>query len=320
MIGKRNLVSGLMLALLATAGHAQVFVRPIRLIVPYPPGGSFDGPARLLATQISKLAGQSVIVENRGGASGAIGAAEVARALPDGHTLLLSSSALAVSSALSKGSRVDAVKDFRHTAIFAAVPVVIVANPQRVPFATWSDFINASKAAPAKYSYGSAGTGSPGHLGAELLKQTFGVDWLHVPYKGTGPAIQDVMAGQIDFSIAGLSAVLPHIRAGTLKPLAVTDKARLAQLPQVPAISELVKGFEYSIWLGISAPANTPAATVAQLDRYVQTTIADPDFQKRLFEAGVKPEYAGSSATTARVLQEVNDFTNIGRRTGISLD
>lgn len=317
---KRTFLIQLVSLAIAAPARSQIFTKPVRLIVPYPPGGSADGPARLLAAQLSKLAGQSVIVENRGGAGGSIGAAEVARSQPDGHTLLLSSSALSVASALSKNSQVDALKDFRHAAMFATVPIVVVAHPQRFSFANWQEFIAASKAAPSKYAFASAGNASPAHLGAALLEQAFGVQWLHVPYKGTGPALQDLLGGQVDFSVVGLSSALPHIRAGKLKALAVTQSTRLEQLPQVPAVAEMVPGFDFSMWFGLAAPAGTATATVTHIERLAQAALAEPDFQKRLAEAGVLPSYQGGGATTKKVALELAEFSALGRRNGISLD
>lgn len=320
VLSRRRLLGVAVTALAANAVQAQTFTRPVRFVVPYPPGGSADRPARLLAAQLGRQIGQQVIVDNRGGAGGAVGAAEVARAAPDGYTLLMSSSALAISSALSRSSRLDPLKDFRHAAIFATVPSVIVANPARVPQASWADFVKASKEAPGKYAFASAGPASPAHLAAELLAKTFGVQWLHVPYKGSGPALQDLLAGQIDFSVVGLSSALPHIRAGSLKALAVAEKTRLPQLPQVPAIAETVPGYEFSTWFGVSAPAGTPAEIVARIDQLVRAAIADSETRSQIAEAGAQPVYVGASAMVDRLTREIADFRELGRRTGISLD
>lgn len=294
--------------------------RPIRFVVPYPPGGSTDGPARLLAAKLSKLAGVPVVVENRGGAGGSIGAAEVARAAPDGYTLLMSSTALPIAAALTKTATYNAVKDFSEIATFAVVPLVLIANPQRVQFKSLPELVAASKADPGKYSYASAGVGSPGHVAAELVKQAFGVNWLHVPYKGTGPALQDVIGGQVDVSVVGLSSVVGHIASGAVKPLATTGKSRLPSLPNVPAVSESTPGFEFDMWLGIAVPSKTSAAVVSKLGRLVEAAVKDAETQAQLAEAGVRPSFQDSANTNARVLREVNQFTELRKRAGIPME
>lgn len=294
--------------------------RPIRLVVPYPPGGSTDGPARLLAAKLSKLAGVPVVVENRGGAGGSVGAAEVAKAAPDGYTLLMSSTALPIAAALTKTIAYDAVKDFSEIATFAVVPLVLIANPQRVPFKSLPELIAASKTDPGKYAYASAGVGSPGHVAAELVKHAFGVDWLHVPYKGTGPALQDVLGGRVDVSVVGLSSVVGHIASGAVKPMATTGKSRLPQLPNVPAVSESTPGFEFDMWLGIAVPSKTPSAVVSKLGRLVEMSAKDAETQAQLADTGVRPSYQDSANTNARVLREVNQFTDLRKRAGISME
>lgn len=174
--------------------------KAVRLVVPFPPGGSFDGPARLLATRLSTLSGKPFVVETRAGAGGALGAAEVSRAAPDGYTVLLSNGAMPVSAALSKKPLFEAVEGFSHIATFGVLPFAVVVNG-KAPFDNLQDLIAASKAAPGKYNYASAGTGSASHLSAELVKEAFGLDWVHVPYRGSGPAMNDLMAGQVTMSV-----------------------------------------------------------------------------------------------------------------------
>lgn len=294
--------------------------RLIRLVVPYPPGGSTDGPVRLLAAKLSKLAGVPVIVDNRGGAGGSIGAAEVANATPDGYTLLMSSTALPIAAALTKTTSYDALKDFSEIATFAVVPLVLIANPQRVQFNSLPELVAASKADPGKYTYASAGVGSPGHVAAELIKQAFSVNWLHIPHKGTGPALQNVMGGQVELSVVGFSSVVGLIGSGAVKPLAITGNSRLPQLPDVPAVNEFTPGFEFDMWLGIAAPSKTPVAVVSKLGRLIEMSLKDAETQAQLAKAGVLPSYQDSANTNARVLREVNQFTDLRKRTGLSMN
>jgi tripartite-type tricarboxylate transporter receptor subunit TctC len=294
--------------------------RVVKIVLPYPPGGSFDGPTRLLASRLTKLSGQPFVVENRGGAGGAIAANEVLRASPDGYTLLVSSSALPIASTLMKSPAFDSMKDFRHVATFAIVPIVLAANPKRVPFSNLQDFVEASRAAPGKYTYASAGNGSTPQLGAELLRQAFGVEWLHIPYKGSGPAVNDLIGGQVDISVIGMSAAQAHIRSGALKALAVTGDTRSSQLPEVPTVSETFPGVTFETWMGFSVPARTPRDVSLRLAALVEQAIADPELRTQLTNAGVKPLYGNSADTTARVANEVRVFTQLGKRANISLD
>jgi tripartite-type tricarboxylate transporter receptor subunit TctC len=311
------------LTVLQTFGLGTVWAaypdKPIRIILPYPPGGSSDTPTRILANRLAALSGQAFVVENRGGAGGALGASEVARATPDGYTVLVSSTALPIASALKKKPPFDAVKDFRHVATFALVPIVLVANPKSAP-AGFESFVAASRSAPGKFTYASAGSGSPGHLGSEMLKQALDVDWLHVPYKGTGPALVDLIGGRVDVAVVGQSSVQGHIKAGAVKPLAALSKTRSPQYPLVPAASETAPGFEFEMWFGFAMPAETPPEIVVRFGRLVEQAMKEPELQAQLAESGVKPTYADAAETATRVRRETTDFSRLGARSGISLD
>lgn len=293
--------------------------KAVKLVVPFPPGGSFDSPARLLATRLSTLSGKPFVVETRAGVGGALGAGDVSRATPDGYTLLLSNGAMPVSAALSKKPLFEAVTGFSHVATFGVLPFAIVVNG-KAPFDNLQDFIAASKAAPGKYNYASAGNGSASHLSAELVKEAFGIDWVHVPYRGSGPAMTDLMAGQVTLSVPGLSSTVSQVKAGALKALAVTGASRSPQLPNVPTLSEIKPGLVLETWVGISAPPKTPPQIVAKLASLIEQAMKDPELQAQLFAQGVTPVYEKPSEITARMAKELEMFTALGKRTNISMD
>jgi tripartite-type tricarboxylate transporter receptor subunit TctC len=267
-VWNRNVLIGVvriigLIGLLATSAAAAEFPeRTVKTIVPFPPGGSSDGPARVFLAGLGKHAGQTFYVDNRAGAGGAIRSLEAMRANSDGYTLLVSTGTLSVISALSKKAPFDAVRDFAHVAAFATMPLVVVVNKDKVPFKTLDEFIAASKSGPGKYLYASGGIGSTAQLGAERIKQTFKIDWQHVPYRGTGPALIDLIAGQVDVSVVGLSSVLGYIENGTLRALAVTSPSRAPQLPQVPTVAESSPGFELEFWLGIHYRQSRPGPSL----------------------------------------------------------
>ena len=312
-----SLLSGL--AFWSAQAAADYPEKAVRLVVPFPPGGSFDGPARLLATRLSVLSGKPCVVDTRAGAGGALGAAEVSRAAPDGYTVLLSNGAMSVSSALSKKPLFEAVEGFSHIATFGVLPFAVVVNG-KAPFDNLQDLISASKAAPGKYNYASAGNGSASHLSAELVKEAFGIDWVHVPYRGSGPAMSDLMAGQVTMSVPGLSSTVSQVKSGALKALAVTGATRSPQLPNVPTLSEMKPGLVLETWVGISAPPKTPPQIIAKLASLIEQAMKDPELQAQLFAQGVTPVYEKPSEITARMVREVGMFTALGKRTQISMD
>ena len=312
-----SLLSGL--AFWSAQAAADYPEKAVRLVVPFPPGGSFDGPARLLATRLSVLSGKPFVVDTRAGAGGALGTAEVSRAAPDGYTVLLSNGAMSVSSALSKKPLFEAVEGFSHIATFGVLPFAVVVNG-KAPFDNLQDLISASKAAPGKYNYASAGNGSASHLSAELVKEAFGIDWVHVPYRGSGPAMSDLMAGQVTMSVPGLSSTVSQVKSGALKALAVTGATRSPQLPNVPTLSEMKPGLVLETWVGISAPPKTPPQIIAKLASLIEQAMKDPELQAQLFAQGVTPVYEKPSEITARMVREVGMFTALGKRTQISMD
>jgi tripartite-type tricarboxylate transporter receptor subunit TctC len=256
--------------------------RPIRLVVPYGPGGSSDVIARLLAAEMAKTLGQSIVVDNKGGASGTIAMQEVARAAPDGYTIVLGHvGTLAVNPAmLEKLPYSD--KDFEPIGLLAKVPMVFAAGA-KVPARTLPEFIALAKANPGKLSYGSAGNGSAGHLAFEMLKVTTGIDVVHVPYKGTGAQLNDLLAGNTDAASAGPPGFMQHVKSGRIRIIASGSAQRLAALPDVPTVAEQgYPGFDSSQWFGLLAPARTPAAVIARIHEAAEKALQVPAVQERL--------------------------------------
>ncbi|MBU6271568.1 MAG: tripartite tricarboxylate transporter substrate binding protein [Betaproteobacteria bacterium] len=277
------------LALIALAGALPVPVqaqkawpdRPIRLVVPFPPGGSVDLVARAIAPRLSQELGQPVVVENKGGASGTIGSAEVARARPDGYTLLMVFDSHATNGHLYKGLKYDTFESFEYVSQLVSAPMLVMAA-NRVAAKDLPAFIAYAKANPGKVTYGSSGVGTSNHLYPLLLSERAQIDTVHVPYKGGGPMLTDVLGGQIDFVIATLPAVVQHVKSGAAKALAIAAPARVPQLPEVPTVAETLPGFEAQSWIGLLAPAGTPREIIEQLHRVVKRTLDAPEVGGRL--------------------------------------
>ena len=254
----------------------------ITFVVPYPPGGPTDVMARLLSVPLSTKLGVSVVVENKAGASGNIGTAQVARAKPDGYTILLAASGnMTINKVIFKDLAYDPVKDFLPITQISKFPLVLEVKADS-KIKTLQEFIDYAKANPTKVTFGSAGSGSPQHLGPELLKKVTGAPMQHVPYKGAGPAANDLLGGQI-FSMCDITAgSMKYIQSGLLRPIAVTTATRSPALPDVPTMDEAgVKGFDFFAWHGISAPANTPAAIIDTFNKTLLEIFKDPDFRKK---------------------------------------
>jgi tripartite-type tricarboxylate transporter receptor subunit TctC len=311
--------TALLVLLSAGLAHAEYPEKPVKLVVPFPPGGSFDGPARLLATRLTALSGQTFVVETKAGAGGAVGAAEVSRATPDGYTVLLSNGAMPSSVALSKKPLFDGVAGFSHVATFGVLPLVVVVDDQS-PFNTLQELVAASRAAPNKYNYASAGNGSASHLSGEMLKEAFGIEWVHVPYRGSGPAMTDLMGGQVTVSVPGLSSAVGQIKAGQVKALAVTGSARSSQLPNVPTLGEFKPGLTLETWVAISMPANTPPQIVNRLAGLIEQAMKDPELRAQLSAQGVTPVYEGPAVLRDRMAREIEMFSALGKRAKISMD
>ncbi len=267
----------------ATAMAQQYPSKPIVLVVPFAPGGTSELISRLVAQKLTERLGQQVVVENRPGAAGNIAMEQVARAAPDGYTLILGHiGTLAVNPAMFPKLPYDAIKDFAPVSLIAAVPNIVTVNPA-VPAKTLKEFLDLARAKPGSINYGSAGNGSAGHLAMEYLKRIAKTDMVHVPYKGTGPMLTDLLAGQTQATFTGSSPLIPHIKSGKLRALAVGSAVRIPSLPEVPTVAESgFAGFETAQWYGIIAPAKTPPAIIQKLSVEIAQVMKQPDVIGRL--------------------------------------
>ena len=282
----------LCLSLFASVAWAQDYPsRPVRLVVPLSPGGFADTPTRILAPRLSEQFGKQFFVENKPGAGGTIGWDYVAKAAPDGYTLAITGSTHLISPHLYKKLQYDTFKDFTHISMMAAGPYVLVVNPKKVPVANVRELIAAAKAKPGVIDYASSGNGSSQHLVGALFNSMAGVQLNHVPYKGSGPAMQDLLAGEVGVSFAGVPNVLGNVRGGRLKALAVTTPRRWVELPDVPTMAEAgVPGYEATLWLSISGPAGMPKEIVQRLTSEIAKALKDSDLQAKFREAGVEAD------------------------------
>ncbi len=274
----------------STQGALAQSAKPIRLIVPFTPGGSTDILARALAPKLSTALGQNVIIDNKPGAGGSLGASDVAKAEPDGNTLLMGHiGTLAVNPAIYPKLAYDPVKSFAPVAWVARVPNVLVVNAASKA-RTFKEFIEMARANPGRLTYSSGGNGSAAHITFEYLKLRTKIFMLHIPYRGTAPSVTDLIAGQVDATLTGAPAVLPHVRSGRLRALAVSSAQRIAPLPDVPTVAESgYPGFEADQWYGIVAPAGTPAAVVTRLNAEINKALALPDVMQQLALEGAVP-------------------------------
>ena len=307
---------------LTSVASAQSFPdRNIVLVVPNPPGGLVDTSARLLSEPLTRVIGQTVVVDNRPGASGNIAYQFVANAKPDGYTLLISYSGYHVGNpALMDKLPWDPVKDFSPIALLTISTNVIAVHPS-VPVNNLKEFIAYAKANPGKLNYASQGNGSVSHIGTEMFKQSTGIEMTHVPYKGSGPAIQDVLAGQVQVFISTPPSLMQHVQSGKLKGLAVTGKSRHPGMPNVPTTAEAgLPSFQLESWVGLFAPAGTPAPVITKLTESVKKSLALPEVKERADAAGVELRYLTPAATDALVKKELPYWNKAIKSANITLD
>jgi tripartite-type tricarboxylate transporter receptor subunit TctC len=312
----------LALGLMATPASAQSDFpsRPVTLVVPFPAGGSTDLVARLIAAQMTKELGQQIVVENRGGAGGNIGSAAVARAEPDGYTILMGTVAThALNPALYKKMPFDAVKDFAPVSLLALIPNVLVVNTD-FPAKNVAELIELLKAEPGKYSYASSGNGTPLHLSGELFKTMAGVDMVHIPYKGAGPALIDVMGGHVPIMFDNLPPSLEHIRAGKLRGLGVTTKERSPAAPELPTIAETLPGYETYSWNALFAPTGTPKPAIDRLNAAAVAAVANPEVAARLKDLSATAVGSTPEQLAAHVETELAKWAPIVKASGAQLD
>ena len=303
--------------LFSVGNHAQTYpTRPIRLVVPLSAGGFADVPARMLAPRLAGALGKPVIVENRPGAGSTIGADAVAKSSPDGHTLLLSGTPHVIAPWLYRKLPYDTLKDFAPVALVAAGPYVLTVHPQ-LGASSVGELIAAAKAAPGKIDFASSGNGSAQHLVGALFMSAAGIELNHVPYKGSGPAMQDLIGGQVKVSFAGIPNVLHHVKAGRLRALAVTSAKRWSELPDVPTIAEAgVPGFDATLWLHLAAPAGTPPQVVQRLYLETARALQDPDLQGSFRAAGVEAQVLAPPELAAHLRAEYEKWGKVVRTTG----
>ncbi len=310
-----------LLALAAATASAQTYPnKVIRIVVPYPPGGGADITARPIAHKLSERWGQPVVIENRGGASGMIGADIVAKAPPDGYTIMLSASAeVALNVALFPKMPYDPVRDFAPITLATVTPLALVVHPS-VPVKSVKEYIAFAEAKPGSLTFGSAGAASPHHFAGEWLKMLTKIDIVHVPYKGMAPAIIDLLGGQIPSGFATLLPALQHVKAGKLRVLAVTTPQRALLLPDVPALAETLPGFDVTQWNAVWAPAGTPKDVLDKLTMEITRIVQSPDYKARMTDQAA--EAIGNSPSELAAFQkaEIDKYRKIAQQANIKVD
>jgi tripartite-type tricarboxylate transporter receptor subunit TctC len=322
MSGRRTAVSraiALMLGVTSYAVLAQNYpVKPIRLICPSVPGGTTDLVARLVAQRLSEDWRQQVIVDNRGGAGGLIGTEMAARSAPDGYTLTIGTmSSHAVNPAFSRQVKYDPVKDFTPVSLVVSAPQLLAAHPA-APVTNAREFIALARAKPGQLSYGSAGIGSTPHIAFEMFKMMAGIDLVGVQYKGTGPAITDLIGGQVQAMMTGALALAPHVKSGKLKALAITSPKRSPAMPDLPTVAESgVPGFDVRVWFGVFMPAGAPRYAVVAVNERIRKMLESPELRQRLTDQGADPASSTPEEFGALVKADYARWTKVVKATGV---
>ncbi|MGH8703271.1 MAG: Bug family tripartite tricarboxylate transporter substrate binding protein [Burkholderiales bacterium] len=294
--------------------------RPIRMIVPYPPGGSTDPTGRAFAAWLSDAVGQQVVVDNRPGAGATIGHGIAAKAAPDGYTILLGTSGgLAVNPAYGTKLPYDPLRDFAPIGLGVYAPFLLVVYPG-LPATNLKEFIALSKAQPDRINFASPGIGTPNHLGAELLKMMAGLQFVHVPYKGGGPAMLDLLSGRAQALFGGIPYAGPNAKAGKLRAIAVGHPARVPSWPDTPAIAEMLPGYNNTTWFGLLAPAGTPAAVINRLNAEMKKAVANPRFVEQLTALGLEPASSTPAEFHDMIVSEIKRWTRVIKEAGITAE
>ena len=318
-IWSRAATSALLLGLAAAAPAAEWPSRPIRIVVPQSPGASTDLTARLIAQKLGETFRQTVIVDNRPGSSGIAGSEIVARSAPDGYTLMVVASSFSINPALGRALPYDSLRDFTAISQLSKFPNMMAAHPS-TPVKTLPDVIAAAKAKPGQLTYASAGVATGTHMSIELLKYMTGIDLLHVPYKGGGPAATATMGGQTQLMVGTTVGVLPHVRTGKLRAIAVTSARRSAAAPDVPAFAETVPGYEHEPWNGLFAPAGLPKALTARLNAEVARILKTPEVKKVFEQDGADVVASTPEAFTGHLKTEVAKWMKVAKAAGIKAE
>jgi tripartite-type tricarboxylate transporter receptor subunit TctC len=307
-------------SVLARGAMAQSYpARPIRMVVPYAPGGGTDILGRIFAQRLTEMLSQPVVVENRGGAGGNIGAQAVANSAADGYTILFTGNNLAINEILYSNPGYDSTRDFVSVARVANTPMLLVVHPS-VPARTLPEFIAYARAHPGKLNHGTPGSGTAQHLAAALFDDLAGTKIVHVPYRGTAPSVAGLLSGEVEVMFASVSAVEPLIRDNKIFALAATSAARSPFWPDLPAIGEAVPGYAAELWYGVSAPAHTPPAVVSVLENALQKQLENPDFAKQLVARGFAPDFLPAAGLARATVEERERWRPVLRRAGISAD
>jgi tripartite-type tricarboxylate transporter receptor subunit TctC len=317
----RTILTALALGFAASLAAAQSWpAKPITLVVPFPPGGSSDALARAITTPLSQSLGQPVVVESKPGAGATVGADYVAKAKPDGYTLLMGAVHHTIATSVYKKLPYDFEKSFTPITTVALVPNVLVVNAKS-PATDVKSLIAQAKAAPGKLSYGSNGNGTVQHLIGTQFSTTTGVELLHVPYKGSAPLTTDLLGGQVDMSFDTLTPLVQHIKAGKLRALAVTTAKRSSTLPDVPTLAEAgMKDFDQGTWFGILAPAATPAEVIARLNAEMVKIIQSPEFRKRMEEIGAEPVGDSPAQMAAQIKDDTAKYAKLVKDAKVAID
>ncbi len=320
---KMKLISLALLSVAAAfpAGAQETYpIRPVTVIVPQAPGGANDAIARIVAQKLSSQMGQQFLIDNRAGAGGNIGTSAAAKAKPDGYTLMLTTnSAHVINPSLYKKPGFDPVKDFQPVSLVATAAYVLVANPS-FPAKNVKQLIDLAKTQPGKLSYASAGNGTLNHLIGEMLQRATGIELLHVPYKGASAAVTDVVGGQVPLSIQSLPSSVSFIKSGKLQVLGVVNEKRVAALPDVPAIGETIKGFGSTPWYGLLAPAGTPKAIVARLEKELARALDSTEVRDQLAVQGCEPFKGGTEQFAALIASDLPKWARIVKESGATVD
>ena len=322
-IARRTILATALLGGLAGAALAENYpTKTVTIVVPFAAGGSTDILARIVAQELGQQLGQSVIVENRAGAAGGVGAAAVAKATADGYTLLLGTvSTHAINPAIYKSLGYDARKDFLPIAYLAGVPNVLVVNPKQIAAKSVPDFVSEAKKADGKLNFASSGVGSSIHLSGEMFKVATSVKMTHVPYRGSGPAMNDLLGGEVDLMFDNLPSSLPHIQAGTLRALAVTSPTRSSLLPDLPTLTEAgVPGVEAVGWFMLFAPAGTPANIAKRLETEVARALAKPEVKARFAQLGAEGRIMTNSELVRFLDAETSGWADVVQKSGATVN
>jgi tripartite-type tricarboxylate transporter receptor subunit TctC len=294
--------------------------KPITIVVPYPPGGPTDIVARLVGQKLSERVGQQVIIDNRPGAGGNVGAALVARAAPDGYTLLLGTTAHAINPSVFTTLNYNFVKDFSPVILLTSLPLVVVTNAA-LPVKNIQELIALAKSKPNQLAYASSGNGQSTHLAAELFKTMAGVSMTHVPYKGSAPALTDLAGGQVSVMFDTMLSAMPQVKGGRLNALAVTTATRSGAAPNLPTVAESgVPGYEAVAWSGLLAPAHTPVDVVTKLNTEINAILNQPDVRKRLLNDGADPVGGSAEQFSSHVVKEVQKWASVAKASGAKVD